>query len=65
MLFVSCKNGGQRRVIVRRSRTGNHVALSNMIEKLQKCFSISPVDSGVPPLVSNESLSELLVEICN
>jgi hypothetical protein len=36
-----------------------------MIQKLQKRFSIPPVDSALPPLVSDESLSELLVEICD
>ena len=65
MPFVSCKNGGQRGVIASRSRTRNRVALSKMIEKLQKRFSIPPMDAARPPLVSDESLGERLVEICD
>jgi len=34
-----------------------------MIQKLQQCFSIPSVDSALSPLVSDESLGELLVEI--
>jgi hypothetical protein len=36
-----------------------------MIQKLEKCFSIPSVDSARPLLVSDESLSELLIEICD
>jgi hypothetical protein len=36
-----------------------------MIEKLQKRFSIPPMDAARPPLVSDESLGERLVEICD
>ena len=65
MPFVSRQDGGQRRVIASRSRSGNHVALSQMIQKLQKSFSITAVDSALPAFVSDESFSELLVNICD